>query len=346
MGWFVLGIILLIAGVVGIVLFVKARKTLGALRTENAKFQADYQQRTGMTPQSNVRQLNKQRTKVLALGLVGGGFLFLGAFTIVQDSYVIVPARNVGVVNILGNANSSLSNGFHPIAPWADVENVDTTNKPLQLNDDGDVANGCTSVPIRLASQQIACQDVFVQWQIDPKGDANDLWKTYRGSNDDLINNLQNNVILPRLKSEMQKAFSTYDPLQVLQGGQLLDTTTLQKPVEDALKGDMPSGVLILDVRFAQIHYSAQTQGKIDSYSQAVADTKIAVQNEQTATAQAAANKILATDPSINSAGVQYQNCLNTIANLASKGQLVQLQNGGFFCAPANSSVIVGNTGK
>ena len=145
----------------------------------------------------------------------------------------------------------------------------------------------------------------------------------------------------------MQKAFSTYDPLQVLQGGQLLDTTTLQAPVEVALKGDMPSGVLILDVRFAQIHYSATTQSKIDAFSQSVADTKIAVQNEQTATAQAAANKILAADASSSNPGVQYQNCLNLIANLASKGQLVQLQNGGFFCAQnGNTSVIANSGGK
>lgn len=328
MGWFVTSLVFLGIAIAVFVAFLKSRKTFK--RTEY----------------TSSRAMGDQRFKMLVLGILAGACALIGFTILVQDSYVIVPARNVGVVNILGNANSSVSNGFHVIQPWASVENVDTTNKPIQLNDDGDVANGCTSVPIRLASQQIACQDVFVQWQVDPKGDANDLWKTYRGSNDDLINNLQNNVILPRLKSEMQKAFSTYDPLQVLQGGQLLDTTTLQRPVEDALKGDMPNGVLILDVRFAQIHYSAQTQGKIDSFSQAVADTKIAVQNEQTATAQAAANKILAQDPSSNNPGVQYQNCLNMIANLASKNQLGQLPQG-FSCSTGGSSTpIIVDSGK
>lgn len=319
MGWFITSLIFLISSIVFFVVFLKSRKTF--------KITRDYD----------------QKYKVIGLGIAACFCLLVGFTILALNSVVVVPARNVGVVNVLGNANSSVSNGFHLIQPWASVENVDTTNKPIQLNDDGDVGNGCTSIPIRLASQQIACQDVFVQWQVDPKGDANDLWKTYRGSNDDLINNLQNNVILPRLRSEMQKAFSTYDPLQVLQGGKLLDTTTLQSPVEVSLKGDMPNGVLILDVRFAQIHYSTTTQNKIDAFSQSVADTKIAVQNEQTATAQAAANKILAADPSGNNPGVQYQNCLNMIANLASKGQLSQLQSGGLFCSQGSGpSVIVG----
>lgn len=319
MGWFVTSVIFLIASIMVFVFFIKNRKRLKTMQ-ENGD-----------------RKLDNQRFKTIVLGVVAGVAFLISGIILIQDSYVVVPARNVGVVNILGNASSSVGNGFHPVLPWASVENVDTTNKPIQLNDDGDVGNGCTSIPIRLASQQIACQDVFVQWQVDPKGDANDLWKTYRGSNDDLINNLQNNVILPRLRSEMQKAFSTYDPLQVLQGGQLLDTTTLQSPVEAALKGDMPSGVLILDVRFAQIHYSATTQNKIDAFSQSVADTKIAVQNEQTATAQAAANAILAADASSSNPGVQYQNCLNMISNLASKGQLSQLPQG-FSCSQNGSS--------
>lgn len=318
MGWFVASLVFMTVSIIVFIAFFKKRSTA---RTED------------------------DRLRVMALGIVAGIFAIIGLTVLALDSYVIVPARNVGVVNILGNANSSVSNGFHFIQPWASVENVDTTNKPIQLNDDGDVGNGCSSIPIRLASQQIACQDVFVQWQIDPKGDANDLWKTYRGSNDDLIDNLKNNVVLPRLRSEMQKAFATYDPLQVLQGGQLLDTTTLQSPVEAALKADMPSGVLILDVRFAQIHYSSTTQNKIDAYSQSVADTKIAVQNEQTATAQAAANKILAQDPSSNNPGVQYQNCLNMINNLASKGQLTGLP-AGFSCSQGGGTPIIVNGSK
>ena len=330
MGWFIFAMFLILVSVGCAVAFVKSRHTLSKMEKSN-----DY----------GSRDEDDQRVKTMVLGIAAGVLFIIGGAIVFFDSYVIVPARNVGVVNILGNASSSLPNGFHFVQPWASVENVDTTNKPIQLNDDGDVGNGCTSIPIRLASQQIACQDVFVQWQIDPKGDANDLWKTYRGSNDDLIANIQNNVILPRLRSEMQKSFSTYDPLQVLQGGQLLDTTTLQTPVETALKGDMPNGVLILDVRFAQIHYSATTQQKIDAYSQSVADTKIAVQNEQTATAQAAANKILAQDPSSSNPGVQYQNCLNMINNLASKGQLAGLP-AGFSCSQGGGTPVIVNGAK
>lgn len=214
MGWFVFALFLLLVSIGCAVAFVKSRHTLNKMVKSS---------------DHGSRDEDDQRLKTMVLGIVAGVLFVLGGAIVFFDSYVVVPARNVGVVNILGNASSSIPNGFHFVQPWASVENVDTTNKPIQLNDDGDVGNGCTSIPIRLASQQIACQDVFVQWQIDPKGDANDLWKTYRGSNDDLIANIQNNVILPRLRSEMQKSFSTYDPLQVLQGGQLLDTTTLQR---------------------------------------------------------------------------------------------------------------------
>lgn len=280
---------------------------------------------------------NRRPIRLVALGVLAVGLLFL-----VFESTTIVPARNDGVVNVLGNVTETLPNGWHLIAPWASVEKVDTTNKPIQLTDDGNADNGCTSIAVRLATQTTACQDVFVQWQIDPKGDAADLWKSYRGSNDDLINNLQNNVILPRLRSEMQKEFSTYDPLAVLQGGKLQDTTTMQEPVKSVLKSDMPPGVLLLDVRFGQIHYDTATQSKINAYSQALADTKIAQQQEQTALAQSAANKNLANDPSTNSPGVQYQNCLNLIANLAAKGQLTGLPPA-FSCSQSGGTPVIVN---
>ncbi len=352
MGWFIFAVIMLVTSVVSFIWFIRVRSSLAKARNDFQEADKAYRDADDYATRRDLDQKLREvkeereyyRLKAMFLGVAAGIAFLIGGITLATDTVVQVPARNVGVVNEFGNTTDTLSNGLHVVAPWATVEDVDTTNKPIQLTDDGNVDNGCTSIAVRLATQTTACQDVFVQWQIDPKGDAKDLWKNYRGSNDDLIANIQNNVILPRLRSEMQKSFSTYDPLSVLQGGKLQDTTTLQEPVKAVLTGDMPDGVLLLDVRFGQIHYDSATQGKINAYSQAVADTKITQQKEQTATAQAQANKELAKDPSTNNPGVEYQNCLNMVSDLAAKNQLQYLPQG-FTCSQngAGVGIIVGN---
>ena len=357
MAWFITG---LIGMIVGLVMMTSLRRRMKATvvrlseRYATEKEKAEEQQRRTADRYSSIRDffveansVKKERDAV-AVGvklvlLLGVGLIALGVLIIGLNSYTIVPPRNVGVVNTLGNANDSLSSGPHLVAPWSSIETVDATNKPIQLNDDGSVENGCTSIPIRLKSQSTACQDVFLQWAVDEHAtNVNELWKAYRGANDDLIDNIQGNVLLPRLKSEMQRIFSTYDPLAILHGGQYFDPTTLQEPVKEAMLKDMPPGVVLLDLRFAQIHYDALTQGRLNAYAQAQADTRIAEQQEQTAQAQAAANKALAGDPATSNPGVQYQNCLNLIKDLATKGQLGNLPQA-FSCGNGNLSGIIVN---
>lgn len=350
---FIFALFMFLVSIVATIWFFKVRKSIKDLKKNISNAQNEYDtaprseygsRNAAQNRLDNLKVLHSDHQFALKIVMAVAGVAFVvGGVTLALDTVVQVPARNVGVVNEFGNTTDTLSNGLHVVAPWASVEDVDTTNKPIQLTDDGNVDNGCTSIAVRLSTQTTACQDVFVQWQIDPKGDAKDLWKTYRGSNDDLIDNIQNNVILPRLRSEMQRVFSTYDPLAVLQGGKIQDTTTLQPAVEEALKADMPDGVLLLDLRFSQIHYDNATQNRINAFSGEVGNTRIAQQAEQTALAQAQANKDLAADPSINNPGVQYQNCLNMINNLAAKGQLGQLPQG-FSCSQGGSIPIIVQT--
>jgi hypothetical protein len=77
----------------------------------------------------------------------------------------------------------------------------------------------------------------------------------------------------------------------------------------------------------------------------ALAETRIATQNRATAEQKALANKALATQVSVCDPGVQYQNCLNLIADLAARGQLGQLPPT-FNCGDPRSQVIVNGGGR
>lgn len=287
MGWFVLGIILVLLGGVGIVARAKFRNPA---YTDDARIVA---------------------TIVAVAGIA------LGLFTIAWDSFTVVPARNVGVVTEFGKATTSLNNGFHWVAPWANVETIDATVQNINL--DADTHNCIT---VRLANQTTACVDVTVQWGIDQHANANELWQRYRGTNDNVVANVGHNVVERELRRALNVVFEQYNPLSVLAGGGNPTTTDdLANRALEEIKAHVDPGIVIDTMRISLVHYDDTTQGKLNGYAQALADTQIATQQKLTATQQKMANDLLASGSS-NDPGVMYQNCLNLLKDFAAKGQL------------------------
>ena len=312
MFWFITGIVVLILGIVAL-----------AVRKRVA----------GDPTNRNYEPGLKTVATVIGIVLVIGGL-----FAIAWDSWTIIPARNVGVVNTFGNANRTLDNGAHIVAPWSSVETIDATVQTFKF-DKAD--NSC--VTVRLQNQTTACVDTTLQWNIDQRADANSLWQRYRGSNDDVLANVGNNVVKRELQRAMNGVFESYNPLAVLQGGQnLTKTDDLAARVLANVRQTVDPGIVIDTVLISIVHFDDTTQGKLNAFAQALADTQVATQTEQTNKAIKLANDALASSSAADP-GVQYQNCLNLVRYLASVNQLQNLPQT-FNCSQNGSGtpVIVG----
>ncbi len=311
MFWFIAGIVLII---VGAAIFSVRKRVAGPPDSRN--YEPD----------------NTRLATVVGLVLIAGGL-----FTVMWDSFTIVPARNVGVVNTFGKAEGALDNGFHWVKPWSSVETIDATVQNINLSAD---AKNC--ITVRLANQTTACVDVTVQWNIDQKANANELWQRYRGNNDDVVGNVGRNVVERELRRSLNVVFETYNPLSVLAAGATpqVKTDDLAASALGEMKGHVDAGIVVDTLRISVVHYDDTTQQKLNGFAQALADTQIATQQKLTAEQQKQANDLLAAASS-NDAGVKYQNCLNLLKDLAAKGQLQNLPPT-FNCGSDSTPVIVG----
>ncbi len=276
---------------------------------------------------------------------IGIVLVLCGLFTVAWDSFTIVPAKNVAVVNTFGRAEDAVDNGFHWVKPWSSIETIDATVQNVNLNADlGQWNNGnCTTIPVRLANQTTACLDLTLQWNIDQKSNANQLWQSYRGTNDDVVGNVGRNVVQRELQRAANKAFQAYDPLAVLgSNGKPVgpSTTDLSATILEDMRRSVDRGIVVDKLLISLVHYDAVTQQKLNGYAQALADTQIAIQQKLTAEQQKEANNLLAAASS-NDPGVKYQNCLNLLKDLAAKGQLQNLPQT-FNCDGSQTPVILG----
>lgn len=273
------------------------------------------------------------------VSLVGLVLLGLGAFTVLMNSFTIVPARNVGIVVTFGKAEAAIDNGFHLVKPWSDIQIIDATQKGFDLDKD---TNNCATV--RLANQTTACVDLTLQWHVDQKGNANELWQRYRGTNDDVIGNIGLIVVKRELQAALNAVFEPYDPLAGLTATDPAPTVKTSVLATDALNQmrlGVDSGIVIDKLLISIVHFDETTQAKLNGFAQALADTQIATQQKLTAQQQKEANDYLAAASS-SDPGVMYQNCLNLVKDLAAKGQLQYLPPT-FTCGASNGTpVIVG----
>jgi len=311
MAWFIIGIIVI---ALGVLVFVARRQLAG--NPESRNYDPTY----------------KTFAAMAGIFLVGLGLAIVG-----WDSFTVVPARNVGVVNTFGKAEGALENGFHWVKPWSSIETIDATVQNVNLSSD---AKNC--ITVRLANQTTACVDVTVQWNIDQHANANELWQRYRGNNDDVVGNVGRNVVERELRRSLNVVFESYNPLAVLANGDKPNVSTddLANKALGEMKAHVDAGIVIDTLRISVVHFDDTTQQKLNGYAQALADTQIATQQKKTAEQQKAANDLLAAASS-NDPGVKYQNCLNLLKDLAAKGQLQNLPPT-FNCGESATPVIVG----
>jgi regulator of protease activity HflC (stomatin/prohibitin superfamily) len=274
-----------------------------------------------------VRSRGHVSTRVLpwAIGATAG----LAALLFVSSCLTQVSTKEFGVKTSFGRPVGSLTNGLHLKAPWERVTEIDAaiqTDSHVQ----GEPGN-CISV--RIAHQIVACADVSIRWRIQD-GAADALFQNYRD-----FDNIRASLVTRELSASLNKAFDSYDPLAVDERG---DSTApalsqLSGGVAAQMQSEIGNQITVLSVIVPVLHFDANTQGRINALQAQIAQTRIADQSIQTATAQALANAKLAASVA-KDPNVLVNKCYDLVSEMIAKGQQVPI---GFSCWPASQSAVV-----
>lgn len=269
---------------------------------------------------------------------IAAGVMLLGLLMLFFSCATTVSTKNIGVLTTFGRPDGYLDNGFHLTLPWQNVtelnDAVQTDTYASDNGNDGVKQGGATDtcIHVRIERQATACVNVSVRWQIKPSG-VDYLFRNYKDNAA-----IQDNLVLRDLQEQLNNAFVTYDPLAVDANG--LNTnkplTWYAQEVRQHLTASLGQWIDVSSVIVPIINYDSDTQTKVHQLLQQIALTRVAQQAEQTATAQAKANKALAASVS-NDPGVLTDKCLNILKEGVDKGLALPA---GFSCF-ANASTTV-----
>jgi len=247
-----------------------------------------------------------------AATLTAGG---LTALCLLASSFWVVGTSNVGIITSFGRPIGEVSNGPQWTAPW---ENLSEMDYSVQVTDF--TAASC-DVQLRLADGQTACAKVGVRWQLNPH-DATSLFKRYKGS----TSGVENGVVIPALQTAANTVFGDYDPVALLSSkipvGQTGNPSVpqLAAQVQTLLNRMIGSEVTLDLVNIPNIVYPDSVQQRINSILQQKSATQAAILAEQTADAQAAANRAIAASVS-NNPDVLISRCLDLMQDMIKAGQ-------------------------
>lgn len=229
--------------------------------------------------------------------------LSLSAF--LWSATVQVSTKNVGVVTTFGKPAGQLSAGLHWIAPWKHV-----TEFPATIQSDAYIQGqkGSDCISARIANSSVACVDTTVQWRIKENA-VDGLYQDYK-----TFEHVRDILVSKQLTNAINVTFSTYNPLASFnsQGVSTVSLPDLANQVKAKLVDAVGDRVEILTVLIPLIHHDDTTQAKINAYQAALADTRIAVQKQQIALADAKSNEILRESLN-NDPGVLINKCLDVV---------------------------------
>lgn len=212
----------------------------------------------------------------------------------------VVPTREIGIKTTFGRPSGELGNGFHVIAPWEDVTNMDGAIQ-LQSFQAKSFNEPESAIKVRLGNNSSAYVDMNLNWRLKPEA-APQMFQDYR-----TFDNIRQNLVDKQAQVALSKEFATFDPTAQAQG---TDFPGMASRVKEDLQNAVGKDIEVLDVRIPGIFYDQGTQDRIDQHNQKVQETKNAAQDVETATQQR-----LASEQRANQAApdlkVAIFNCLN-----------------------------------
>lgn len=261
----------------------------------------------------------------------------LAVLLLIFSTFVIVPTREVGIKLTFAKPVGTLSNGLHIKAPWQTVSDMDAAiQTDNHVKDGGETSNGehsLSCVTTRIAHQAVACVDVSIRWRII-EDQADELFQNYR-----TFNNVRDSLVTRDLNAAVNAIMESYDVLAVDADGQSTapELSDVAERVKQQLVSEIGDQIDVLSVIIPVVHFDDATQGRVNALQSQIAQTRIAEQAEQTAKAQAKANKQLAASVS-NDPNVLVSKCLDLINEAVNKGYALPA---GFSCWGASSAVVV-----
>jgi len=254
------------------------------------------------------------------------GLILLGTSCVTQ-----VTTKNVGVVTSFGRPVGALGNGLHLKAPWHKVTEFDAA---VQTDSHKGKDTDSTCTDIRIGNQSVACVDNSVRWRI-VQDSADDLYRDYRE-----FENVRDSLVTRELDAALNEVFAAYDPLAGVDTNGASTAPTLDElsdQVTARLREKVGTQVEILSVIIPLVSFDKTTQDKINDYQAELANTRIARQKQQTADAQAEANRKLSGSVS-NDPNVLVSRCFDILAEMVNAKEPVPA---GFTCWPGGGTGIV-----
>lgn len=282
-------------------------------------------------------------SKSADLGMFYGGILLsaIGFIIAVSMCFTTVSAKNVGVVVSFGAVDQNTRHsGLNFKAPWAEIVSIDGT---IQT----DEYNAQYTIPVRIGDGSVAHATITNRWSINAESGAK-IYENYRSN--DPTQTFRSAVVSTQLEAAVQKALKDYNPIAELKKVEGTNTgqTVSFSPDYDAVSKDMTEDMQarlkatgglanIESVTFSNLKLAPNTQKKLDNYIAAIGETRIAMQKEETAKAQANANKTLS-DSVSNDPNVLVSKCFDSVADAISSNYKLPA---GFSCWSGNNSVVI-----
>lgn len=277
------------------------------------------------------------------LGMLFGGLAIsaIGLIVAVSMCTTIVSAKNVGVVVTFGAVDQNTRHsGLNLKAPWSDIVAIDGT---IQT----DEYNGEYTIPVRIGDGSVAHATITNRWSINANSGAK-IYENYRSN--DPTQAFRSAVVSTQLEAAVQKALKDYNPIAELKQNESTDPdqTVSFSPDYDAVSKEMTKDMKarlkatgglanIESITFSNLKLAPNTQNKLDNYIAAIGETRIAMQKEETARAQARANKELSASVS-NDPNVLVSKCFDSVADAIAANYKLPA---GFSCWSGNNSLVI-----
>ena len=299
-----------------------------------------YTEREPKLSEGAIKKLQLASTVYNGGRFTGLGVAVVALIILLSISFTTVSAKNVGVaVNFGKVSQQTLTPGLHFKFPWTKVIEIDGT-----IQTDQYAGDSCIKVTIGDGSQ--ACAKITNRWQINPKNAAS-IYEQHRS--DDPTMSFRAATISTQLEQAISETLGKYNPISNLKvvGGSddatqvsfVPDYDKLSKQIEENMKDrlDKADQAEIIGITFSHLDLSDNTQKKINDYIAAVGETRIALQQKETAAAQAAANKELSASVS-NDPNVLVSRCLDILKDSSQNGYKLPA---GFSCWPGDNGTVV-----
>ncbi|ORB58202.1 hypothetical protein BST43_11350 [Mycobacteroides saopaulense] len=228
---------------------------------------------------------------------------FVAVLSLVLSSLTLVSTKNIGVVTTFGRPSQFLDNGLHLTAPWQDVTELDGAIQTDNHIDEGDKK---TAIDARLGNNSTARVDSTVVWRLKPEA-APSLFQDYRG-----FDAIRDNLVTREFTAAINDVLAGYNPLTQVGEGDGAINGKLATMVLDKLKAKVGNRIEVIGVNIPVIHFDDRTQLSINNLQTEIANTKIALQRQKTAEAEAEANRILSQSVS-HDPNVLVSKCLDLV---------------------------------